>query len=196
MNTTTQIPAPERHLGFWHDERARRSRLATGHDRHLGCHQPATESVRTFLDSRHGRHFADDVQTVLRGATLPTPSTPHQRWMGWTIGRSTSKQYGIPKGLPYHRLRDPLRDRRRVPAAWSTTGAISTSPQLEANYDQFIAELTASPAGTASPSSRSAASSADAPGDFDVPRRHQQRRPLPEFADTDEYARPRTPAQP
>ena len=24
-----------------------------------------------------------------------------QRWMGWTIGRSTSKQYGIPKGLPY-----------------------------------------------------------------------------------------------
>ena len=24
-----------------------------------------------------------------------------QRWMGWTIGRQTSKQYGIPHGLPY-----------------------------------------------------------------------------------------------
>jgi hypothetical protein len=24
-----------------------------------------------------------------------------QRWMGWTIGRQTSKQYGIPRGLPY-----------------------------------------------------------------------------------------------
>ena len=24
-----------------------------------------------------------------------------QRWMGWTIGRLTSKQHGIPKGLPY-----------------------------------------------------------------------------------------------
>lgn len=24
-----------------------------------------------------------------------------QRWMGWTIGRSTSKQYDIPKDLPY-----------------------------------------------------------------------------------------------
>ena len=22
-------------------------------------------------------------------------------WMGWTIGRQTSKQYGIPRGLPY-----------------------------------------------------------------------------------------------
>ena len=24
-----------------------------------------------------------------------------QRWMGWTIGRQTSKQYGFPRGLPY-----------------------------------------------------------------------------------------------
>ena len=24
-----------------------------------------------------------------------------QTWMGWTIGRQTSKDYGIPKGLPY-----------------------------------------------------------------------------------------------
>ena len=61
------------------------------------------ESVRTFLDSRHGRHFADDVQNGLyTGATLADAiNAATQRWMGWTIGRSTSKQYGIPKGLPY-----------------------------------------------------------------------------------------------
>ena len=61
------------------------------------------ESVRTFLDSRHGRHFADDVQNGLyTGATLADAiNAATQRWMGWTIGRSTSKQYDIPKGLPY-----------------------------------------------------------------------------------------------
>ncbi len=61
------------------------------------------ESVRTFLDSRHGRHFADDVQNGLfAGATLSDAiEQATQRWMGWTISRSTSKEYGIPKGLPY-----------------------------------------------------------------------------------------------
>ncbi len=61
------------------------------------------ESVRAFLDSRHGRHFADDVQNGLfAGATLSDAiEQATQRWMGWTIGRSTSKEYGIPKGLPY-----------------------------------------------------------------------------------------------
>ena len=61
------------------------------------------ESVRTFLDSRHGRHFADDVQNSLyAGANLADAiAQATARWMGWTIGRSTSKQYGIPKGLPY-----------------------------------------------------------------------------------------------
>jgi hypothetical protein len=61
------------------------------------------ESVRTFLDSRHGRHFADDVLNELHtGANLKDAiHAATQRWMGWTIGRQTSKQYGIPKGLPY-----------------------------------------------------------------------------------------------
>ena len=61
------------------------------------------ESVRTFLDSRHGRHFADDVQNGLySGATLADAiNAATRRWMRWTIGRSTSKQYDIPKGLPY-----------------------------------------------------------------------------------------------
>ena len=61
------------------------------------------ESVRAFLDSRHGRHFADDVLNALHaGANLHDAiHAATQRWMGWTIGRQTSKQYGIPKGLPY-----------------------------------------------------------------------------------------------
>lgn len=61
------------------------------------------ESVRTFLDSRHGRHFADDVLNGLHaGSDLPEAiHAATQRWMGWTIGRLTSKQHGIPKGLPY-----------------------------------------------------------------------------------------------
>ena len=61
------------------------------------------ESVRTFLDSRHGRHFADDVQNALyRGQALADAiNAATQQWMGWTIGRQTSKDYGIPRGLPY-----------------------------------------------------------------------------------------------
>ena len=61
------------------------------------------ESVRVFLDSRHGRHFADDVlNEMLRGHDIKQAiDAAVTRWMGWTIGRQTSKEYGIPKGLPY-----------------------------------------------------------------------------------------------
>jgi len=61
------------------------------------------DAVRVFLDSRHGRHFADEVQNGLyRGQTLVDAiNAAIQRWMGWKIGRQTSKDYGIPRGLPY-----------------------------------------------------------------------------------------------
>ncbi len=61
------------------------------------------ESVRAFLDSRHGRHFADDVlNEMLRGHSIKQAlDAAVTRWMGWTIGRQTSKEYGIPRGLPY-----------------------------------------------------------------------------------------------
>ena len=61
------------------------------------------ESVRLFLDSRHGRHFADDVlNEMLRGQTIQQAiDAATTRWMGWTIGLPTSKQYGIPRDLPY-----------------------------------------------------------------------------------------------
>lgn len=54
------------------------------------------EGVRDFLDSRHGRHFADDVQNGLyRGQTLADAihAATHQ-WMGWTIGRQTRNVLG------------------------------------------------------------------------------------------------------
>ena len=61
------------------------------------------DAVRTFLDSRHGRHFADEVQNGLfRGHPLREAiNAATQQWMGWTINRMTSKQHGIPRGLPY-----------------------------------------------------------------------------------------------
>ena len=61
------------------------------------------EAVRAFLDSRHGRHLADDVHNAIHdGHALPQAIiAATQKWMGWTIGRQTSKQYGIPRGLPY-----------------------------------------------------------------------------------------------
>jgi hypothetical protein len=63
------------------------------------------EGVRDFLDSRHGRHFADDVLSAL--ADLE----PHRleeaieaavfRWQGWRISRRTFRDEGIPAGLPH-----------------------------------------------------------------------------------------------
>lgn len=61
------------------------------------------EQVRAFLDSRHGRHFADDVQNALYvGATLKDAiDQATAKWMGWTIGRITAKEAGFPRGIPY-----------------------------------------------------------------------------------------------
>jgi hypothetical protein len=61
------------------------------------------ETVRAFLDSRHGRHFGDDVRNALdAGRPLAEAiDAATRRWMGWTIGRQASKDYGIPRGMPY-----------------------------------------------------------------------------------------------
>ena len=105
MNTTTQIPATQNEswgfYGTMNEQAEAAWPLAMTAISDATC-QPL-ESVRAFLDSRHGRHFADDVQNGLfAGATLSDAiEQATQRWMGWTIGRSTSKEYGIPKGLPY-----------------------------------------------------------------------------------------------
>jgi hypothetical protein len=61
------------------------------------------EQVRAFLDSRFGRHFADEVQNGLFvGCNLKDAiDKATAKWMGWTIGRITAKNYGIPRGMAY-----------------------------------------------------------------------------------------------
>lgn len=103
--TTSQIPATQNDTwGFWGtmNEHAAAAWPLVMNAVSEATGQPL-ESVRIFLDSRHGRHFADDVQNGLyAGATLADAiNAATQRWMGWTIGRQTAKQYGIPKGMPY-----------------------------------------------------------------------------------------------
>ena len=105
MITSTQIPAPT--VTDWGLYGTMNEQAEAAWPLAMTAISDATgqplESVRTSLDSRHGRHFADDVQNGLyTGATLADAiNAATQRWMGWTIGRSTSKQYGIPKGMPY-----------------------------------------------------------------------------------------------
>ena len=105
MTTTNTIPATQNDAwGFFGtmDEHAQAAwPIAMTAISDATC-QPL-ESVRVFLDSRHGRHFADDVlNEMLRGQTIQQAiNAAVTRWMGWTIGRQTSKDYGIPKGLPY-----------------------------------------------------------------------------------------------
>jgi hypothetical protein len=105
MNTNQQMPATQNEAwGFWGtmNEHANAAWPLAMTAISAATSQPL-ESVLVFLDSRHGRHFADDVQNGLyRGLTLAGAiNAATQQWMGWTIGRQTSKQYGIPRGLPY-----------------------------------------------------------------------------------------------
>ncbi|MBS7790295.1 hypothetical protein KTR66_09825 [Roseococcus sp. SDR] len=61
------------------------------------------DSARAFLDSRHGRHFADEVSNHLHaGASLQDAiARATATWMGWKINQRTSRETGIPAGLPY-----------------------------------------------------------------------------------------------
>lgn len=68
--------------------------------RSTGC---AAEGVRDFLDSRHGRHFADEVANGLfMGLGLSEAiEAAVERWMTWTVKRRDERETGIPHGLPY-----------------------------------------------------------------------------------------------
>ncbi len=61
------------------------------------------ESVRAFLDSRHGRHFADEVANHLHAdkSIADAIAAATGTWMGWRIGRRTSRETDIPAGLPF-----------------------------------------------------------------------------------------------
>ena len=105
MTTTHSIPATQNDawgfFGTLDDQAEAAWPLAMTAISDATC-QPL-ESVRAFLDSRHGRHFADSILNEMHnGANLDAAiAAATQQWMGWTIGRHTSKDYGIPRGLPY-----------------------------------------------------------------------------------------------
>ena len=105
MSNDTNIPATRNEgWGFWgtmggHASIAwplamRAVATATGED---------FDTIRAFLDSRYGRHFADEVHNGLYDGKgmQDAIDAATQKWMGWTIGRQTSRDYGIPRGLPY-----------------------------------------------------------------------------------------------
>ena len=61
------------------------------------------QAVRDFLDSRYGRHFADEVAMGLCGGRdLPRAiAETIERWMDRRIDAAIERELGIPEGLPY-----------------------------------------------------------------------------------------------
>ena len=62
----------------------------------------AETAVRDFLDSRHGRHLADEIANHLtagRELEAAIDAAVHT-WMGWRVSRRTARETGIPGGLP------------------------------------------------------------------------------------------------
>lgn len=59
--------------------------------------------VRAFLDSRHGRYFADCVlNEIHRGTSLPDAIDPVvQQWMNWRVKDREARRYGMPAGMHY-----------------------------------------------------------------------------------------------
>ena len=60
--------------------------------------------IRDFLDSRMGRHFADDVVGNMVGCKIDSETAIRsaiRRWQDWRISRQTERDEGIPEGLPY-----------------------------------------------------------------------------------------------
>ena len=105
MNTSRQIPRTQNEAwGFW-------GSMSEQADAAWSIALPAIadatsaqfEVVQAFLDSRHGRHFADDVRDQidsgcsLHGAVHAAIAI----WMGWKIDRHAARDYGIPRSLPY-----------------------------------------------------------------------------------------------
>ncbi len=64
-----------------------------------GC---SLAGVRDFLDSRYGRHFADEVASALVGGQdlRAAVDTGVNRWMERLIDKRTEDELGIPRGLP------------------------------------------------------------------------------------------------
>lgn len=104
--TPDTLPSQNEAWGFFgtirhHAEPAEAWRLAS---LHIAAETGVSEeAVRAFLDSRYGRHFADDVTNALFGGLdLPAAiDSAIERWMNWRINRRIEDELGIPRGLPY-----------------------------------------------------------------------------------------------
>jgi len=104
MTDLTILPTENTEWGFWSTMRERAVDawpLAFKAIHEATAADP--ESVRAFLDSRHGRHFADEVINHLHaGRDLEKAiAAATATWMSWRIGNRTSRETGIPEGLPY-----------------------------------------------------------------------------------------------
>jgi hypothetical protein len=109
--TTTTLPTRNTDWGYWgtisrieNDPAADPAKAWEIASRRIAeATEASPEGVRDFLDSRYGRHFADDVANELwKGETLKVAiDSAIDRWMGWRIDRKTSRDEGIPRGLPY-----------------------------------------------------------------------------------------------
>ena len=107
MTTTTQIPATQNEAwGFWgtmtENAAAAWPTAMTAIAEATG--QPL-DAVRAFLDSRHGRHFADDVLNQMHAghALADAVHAATQQWMGWKIGRQTASSTASRAGCPTSR---------------------------------------------------------------------------------------------
>lgn len=62
------------------------------------------QGVRDFLDSRMGRHFADEVMGALESGEVDSAKaikTTIAKWQGWRIDLQIQRLEGIPAGQPY-----------------------------------------------------------------------------------------------
>ena len=107
MTSTTKIPPTENEAWGFHGTISHQADADAAWPLAMAAIANATgctpDEVRAFLDSRHGRHFSDD---VVNGLFEHRPLTDAiaavtTKWMGWTIGRATARETGIPQGLPY-----------------------------------------------------------------------------------------------
>jgi hypothetical protein len=101
---TTILPTENQDWGFWGTMREHAADawpIAFTAIHNATSTDPA--SVRAFLDSRYGRHFADGVNSQMHhGASLQDAiAKTTAEWMGWRITQCTSRETGIPAGLPY-----------------------------------------------------------------------------------------------
>ncbi len=105
MNTTTQLPATENpDWGFWGtmDKHADKAwPLAIKIIGQTTGLEP--EAVRAFLDSRYGRHFADEVHNALfaKKPLQQAIETTAAKWMHYKMRPSMLREMDIPRGLPY-----------------------------------------------------------------------------------------------